>query len=303
LIHNIQRRFAAAAILFVLVAASTFASQARPQSVTDGVYTAEQATRGQTVYRERCSTCHGAALDGRSGPPLAGNDFVATWSARPVLDLASKIRLTMPKDDGPRLTPAQTSDLVAYILQAGKFPAGRSELSADEAALKQLTFPGQAAASPKTATFTALPPAGNVGQVMRGILFPSANIIFAVQGIDPGVKRTIPTDNTGQGFDWFTWGMGVYPGWEVVDYAAVSVAESATLMLTPGRRCENGRPVPVSDPDWIKFTNELAEAGKAAYKASQTRKQDAVSDSTNQLNDSCMNCHRVYRGRTHCVKP
>jgi hypothetical protein len=124
-----------------------------------------------------------------------------------------------------------------------------------------------------------------------------------VQGIDPGVKRTIPTDNTGQGFDWFTWGMGVYPGWEVVDYAAVSVAESATLMLTPGRRCENGRPVPVSDPDWIKFTNELAEAGKAAYKASQTRKQEAVSDSTNQLNDSCMNCHRVYRGRTHCVKP
>ena len=89
----------------------------------------------------------------------------------------------------------------------------------------------------------------------------------------------------------------------MVDYAAITVAESAALMLTPGRRCENGRPVPVTDPDWIKFTQELADAGKAAYKASQTRNQETASDSTNQLNDSCMNCHRVFRGRTHCVKP
>jgi hypothetical protein len=68
------------------------------------------------------------------------------------------------------------------------------------------------------------------------------------------------------------------------------------------RRCENGKLVPVVDPDWIKFSLELEAAGKAAYKAAQTRNQDTISDSTNQLNDSCMNCHRVYRGRTHCIK-
>ena len=73
--------------------------------------------------------------------------------------------------------------------------------------------------------------------------------------------------------------------------------------MTPGRRCENDKLVPVSDPDWIKFSLELEAAGKASYKASQTRNQELVSDSTNQLNDSCQNCHRVYRGRTHCVKP
>jgi mono/diheme cytochrome c family protein len=303
LIHFIRRGSVVAAILCSLIAASAVASQTRTQTTNDGVYTDEQATRGLTVYRARCSTCHGAALDGRSGPPLTGNDFMATWSAQPLLDLANKIRRTMPKaDDGPRLTPAQTSDLVAYLLQVGKFPAGRSELPSDEAALKQLTFSGQASAQPKTATFAGLPPSGNVGQVMRGILFPSANIIFAVQSIDPGVKRAVPTDQSA-GFDWFTWGMAIYPGWEVVDYAAVSLSESATLMLMPGRKCENGRAVPVSDPDWIKFTMELADAGKASYKASQTRNQELVSDSTNQLNDSCMNCHRVFRGRTHCVKP
>ena len=68
-------------------------------------------------------------------------------------------------------------------------------------------------------------------------------------------------------------------------------------MLTPGRRCENGKPVPVNDPEWIKFTNELAEAGKAAYKASQSRNQEAVSDISNQVSESCQNCHQVYRDK------
>jgi hypothetical protein len=169
-----------------------------------------------------------------------------------------------------------------------------------------VSFPVRAASPPQAPSVTAqlpsLPPSGNVAQVMRGILFPSANIIFTVQSIDPGAKKPVVETTTG-GFDWFSWGQGVYTGWDVVDYAAVSVAESAKLMLTPGRRCENGRPVPVSDPDWIRFTLELEAAGKASYKASQSRSQEATSDSTNQLNDSCQNCHRVYRGRNHCVKP
>src|SRR5205814_7175708 len=131
--------------------------------------------------------------------------------------------------------------------------------------------------------------AGTVAQVMRGILFPSANIIFTTQSIDPGVPKKPASDSGGAvGFDWLIWGGDVYKGWDVVDYASVSIAESATLMLTPGRKCENGKAVPVSDPDWIKFTMELADAGKAAYKASQTRIQDTISESTNQLNDSCM---------------
>ena len=274
------------------------------QSVRDGVYTDEQAKRGQTTYNARCASCHGNNLAGRVGPPLAGDDFVAGWSSQPLLELANKVRRTMPKDDSERLTPQQTADLLAYMLQVAKFPAGRTELAGDDAALKQVSFP--ASAQPKPAAVasqvTAFPPAGSVAAVMRGILFPSANIIFTTQSIDPGAKK--PSAETGTvGFDWLIWGGNVYRGWEVVDYAAVSLAESANLMLTPGRKCENGKPVPVSDPDWIKFTMELAEAGRAAYKASQTRNQEIISDSTNQLNDSCMNCHRVFRGRTHCAKP
>jgi mono/diheme cytochrome c family protein len=297
------RGFIGIVLVCLLAGSSLLAVQTRgAQSVRDGVYTDDQAKRGQTTYNARCANCHGNNLAGRVGPSLAGDDFVAGWSSRPLLELADKVRRTMPKDDSERLTPQQTADVLAYMLQAGKFPAGRTELAGDDAALKQVNFPASAQAKPAAgpAQVTAFPPAGSVAAVMRGILFPSANIIFTTQSIDPGEKKA-PTETTG-GFDWLIWGGNVYKGWEVVDYAAVSLAESANLMLTPGRKCENGKPVPVSDPDWIKFTNELAEAGRAAYKASQTRNQEIIADNTNQLNDSCMHCHGVFRGRTHCAR-
>jgi hypothetical protein len=225
------------------------------------------------------------------------------WDKDPLSELANKILRTMPKNEPPALTAQETADVLAYVLQVGKFPSGSSELAIDDTILKQVRFPASTATAAKTPETggPALPASGTVAQVMRGILFPSSNIIFTTQSIDPGAKKTV--SDSGGGFDWLTWGGAVYPGWDVVDYAAISLAESAKLMLTPGRRCENGRLVPVNDPDWIKFTLELEAAGKAAYKASQTRKQETISDSTNQLNDSCMHCHGVYRGRTHCAKP
>jgi hypothetical protein len=143
----------------------------------------------------------------------------------------------------------------------------------------------------------SFPAVGNLSQVMRGILFPNANLIFNVQTHDPSEKRPAE-ENSKEGINWVTWGSSLYSPWELVDYAAVTLAESAPLMLTPGRQCENGKSVPVTDADWIKFTQELAEAGKIAYKASQTRSQEAVSDATNAISDACQHCHQVYRRDT-----
>ena len=55
--------------------------------------------------------------------------------------------------------------------------------------------------------------------------------------------------------------------------------------------------MPVDRPDWIQFTAELAEAGRAAYRASQSRNREAVSDVTNQIADACLRCHEVYRDK------
>ena len=303
---SLRRKLVRVALGCMLAGSALLASQAG-KTVNDGLYTDQQAMRGQALYQGRCAGCHGPNLAGRTGPPLSGDDVLANWDSHPLLDLANKIFKTMPRDDTDPLTPQQSADLLAYILQAGKFPSGRAELLLNETVLKDVTFPPRAAAQPKQAVVApplTLPASGNLAQVMRGVLFPSANLLFSVQSIDPGSRRPAANAAAPTGtVDWLTWGGSVYRGWEMVDYAAVSIAESATLMLTPGRRCENGKLVPVTDPDWIKFSQQLAEAGRAAYRASKTINQETASDSTNQLNDSCMSCHRVFRGRTHCVKP
>jgi mono/diheme cytochrome c family protein len=288
-----------------IAGSSSLASQQPAKSVNDGVYTTQQAARGEALYKERCASCHAPTLTGRSGPPLVGDDFLANWNTHTLLDLANKIYRTMPRDVSDRLTPQQAADVLAYMLQVGKFRAGNAELVLDDAALKNVSLPPPAAPRAQTASsaMPTLAPGGNMAQLMRGLLFPTANIIFTVQTIDPGVKRPAPKQDPSEtGVDFFIWGQGIYTGWDVIDYAAVSLTDSAQLMLTPGRSCENGRPVPVTDPEWIRFTNELAEAGKAAYKASQTRNQETVSGISEQLNNSCQNCHRVFRGRTRCVK-
>jgi len=262
----------------------------QPRTVKEGVYTDEQAKRGQAIYKDRCASCHGATLGGGLAPPLAGDDFIGIWDKQPLSDLVNKIQNTMPANDAGKLTRQQAADIVAYVLQLGKFPAGRAELGAEEAQLKQITWPVGAAQALSSR------PLGNLAQVMRGILFPSSNLIFNVQGQDPGAQK--PAWEPGKAnFSWVDWGAGIYSGWELVDYAAVALAESAPLMLTPGRRCENGRPVPVDRPDWVKYTAELAEAGKAAYKASQSRNQETVSAVTDQIAESCLNCHRAYRDK------
>jgi hypothetical protein len=66
-------------------------------------------------------------------------------------------------------------------------------------------------------------------------------------------------------------------------------------MLAPGIRCENGKLAPVTDPEWIKFTEDLIEVSRRMYRLSQTRNQEAVSDATGDLSDACAACHQVYR--------
>jgi cytochrome c553 len=237
---------------------------------------AQDGTRGAALYKQQCVSCHGDKLEGRSGPPLVGGDFRARWSAA---ELIAKIRNTMPLDSPGKLTTDQAADLGAYIQQAG--PEG--------------ALPG--------GTKADFPPAGNLSQLMRGIMFPNSNIVFTVQTHDPAEKKKVgDAAADAGGFNWSMWGSDLYSGWEIVDYAALALADTAPLMLTPGRRCENGKPVPVNDPDWIKFTKEMADVGRAAYRASQTRNQEKVSDISGDVADACLHCHQVFRDRARRVR-
>jgi hypothetical protein len=204
----------------------------------------------------------------------------------------------MPQDAPGTLPRDQVVDIVAHILNVGKYPAGTTALANDDASLKGISFP-PAPTAPATATAgasPAFPPIGNMAQVMRGILFPSSNIIFNAQAEDPGAPRAAYDQGKGA-FSWAAWGAGIYSQWEMVDYAALAIAEAAPLLMTPGRRCENGKPVPLTDPEWIKATNDMVETGKAIYQWSQGRSVEGIDDIAGRLADACLNCHVVYRDK------
>jgi mono/diheme cytochrome c family protein len=270
---------------------------AQSRSVADGVYSAAQATRGQQIYQAQCADCHGNSLDGGSGPPLVGDNFLSSWSARPLTTLVDKIQKTMPFNLAGSLSRPQSTDLTAYILQAGRFPAGQAELN--EAALAQVAFPtarsAPAQAVGASGTASLAPPEGNLAELMRAIAFPNSNIIFNVQLRDPGgqTKKELATSP----FDYVVWGATVYPGWLAVDQAAVAITETAALLSTPGRRCQNGRPVPVDRADWKQYVADLVNVGKVAHRASQARDYQAFGDISEKLNDACANCHKVYRDK------
>jgi len=104
----------------------------------DGVYTEGQATRGAALYEKHCLLCHGEKLEGGLAPELAGDDFMKYWTTKTVGDLVEQMRMTMPADDPGSLTPAQFTDLAAYILSKNQLPAGQKELAAEVEALKQI---------------------------------------------------------------------------------------------------------------------------------------------------------------------
>ena len=110
-------------------------------TVWDGVFTDEQARRGETVYRQECSNCHGPELEGADmTPPLIGGGFTANWNDLTVGDLYERIRTTMPLDKPGRLSRQQNADVIAYMLNANMWPAGTTELSRELGALKQISI-------------------------------------------------------------------------------------------------------------------------------------------------------------------
>jgi mono/diheme cytochrome c family protein len=111
------------------------------KSVSEGVYTAEQAKRGEAVYKEQCAACHGDNLEG-SGPmpALSGPDFVKSWKGKTVADLFDKTHSSMPATAPGSLTEKQTADIIAYLLSVAKFPAGSTELAASIDPLKLISL-------------------------------------------------------------------------------------------------------------------------------------------------------------------
>ena len=193
-----------------------------------------------------------------------------------------------------QLTADQGADLVAHVLKSNGFPAGKADLPSADATTSEITWPASAASA--AAAPARFPPTGTLNQLMRGVFFPNSNLLFTVQTRDPAAPVPPPDPAAkGAGFSVFEWGQGIYVGWPVIENAAAALADASPWMLTPGLRCENGRLAPVTEPDWIRFTEQMVSVAKRGYRLSQTKNQDAVAEWTGDLSDACAACHGVYR--------
>jgi len=128
------------AFAFVAAAALGIAAQT-PRTVWDGLYTEEQAARGEKLYAERCSKCHGDTLGGQeAAPALTGATFYSNWEGENLEALLDRIRTTMPQDKPGSLTRPQNADILAYILRVGSYPAGTVALEGQAGALSGITI-------------------------------------------------------------------------------------------------------------------------------------------------------------------
>lgn len=151
--------------------------------------------------------------------------------------------------------------------------------------------PSKNAEPPKPATAT-MQVQTDLNRLMRGVLYPASNVVFSAQTDNPGEVKFVPGRDPAMATDPLA---STFGGWQAVENAALALTESANLLLIPGRTCANGVPVPMNNPDWSKFVQELRDAGMKAYQAALTKDQDKMVEAADTLSAACAGCHRKWR--------
>lgn len=134
---------AVASISLTALAVSDAATHARQtqasRSVLEGVFTKEQVKRGEALYAQHCSSCHGPDLSGNDeAAALSGPAFIANWDGLTVGDLSERVRVSMPPNKQGKLSRQQIVDILSYVLNFNSFPDGKTELDPKAEVLKQI---------------------------------------------------------------------------------------------------------------------------------------------------------------------
>jgi mono/diheme cytochrome c family protein len=113
----------------------------KSSSVWEGVFTKEQAKRGEHLYVQNCSSCHGPDLSGNDeAAPLAGPVFLSSWDGLTMADLSNRVRVSMPPNNLGKLSRQEIVDILSYVLSINNFPAGKNELDPKPEVLKLVKF-------------------------------------------------------------------------------------------------------------------------------------------------------------------
>ncbi|MFQ5702884.1 MAG: c-type cytochrome [Gemmatimonadales bacterium] len=140
---GVRSRVLAIAIVAAIapIAAAGTSSFPQGRSVWDGIYTLEQAERGEPLYSKECARCHGPDLmGGEMAPALSGGEFVWNWNGLTVGALFERLRTSMPQDKPRSVSRQDKANILAFILFANEFPAGKTALKSRTEFLNQISF-------------------------------------------------------------------------------------------------------------------------------------------------------------------
>jgi hypothetical protein len=106
---------------------------------------------------------------------------------------------------------------------------------------------------------------GTTLQIMRAMVIPSSDIIFAVPNQAPKNDKE----------------------WAAVQNSALIIAESGNLLMMAGRSKDNG--------EWMKDAKAMVDAGAAAFKAANAKDAAKLGDIGGDILDTCEACHNKYK--------
>lgn len=124
------------------------------------------------------------------------------------------------------------------------------------------------AAALTQAASTDRPPTRNVGSMsdlMVKVIYPASDALFYIE------SRTPKTDSE----------------WTALEGQALMLAESANLLMLPGRARDQKQ--------WMADSKLMLDAGAAAVKAAKAKNVEAIVALSDQLYESCTTCHKHYR--------
>jgi hypothetical protein len=144
------------------------------------------------------------------------------------------------------------------IITVMRIILGSLLLSAAAAAQTVAVPPSAPAAGPQAAV-------GSMSDLMVKMIYPTSDAIFYI------TTRT-PTSEA---------------EWGELQAKALTLAESANLLMMPGRARDQDR--------WMQDAKLMLDAGRAAFRAARAKDVGALEALSDQLYESCTSCHQHYR--------
>jgi hypothetical protein len=108
-------------------------------------------------------------------------------------------------------------------------------------------------------------PVGSMSDLMVRMIYPTSDAVFYIS------TRTPTTDAE----------------WGELQAKTLTLAESANLLMMPGRARDQGR--------WMDDAKLMLDAGTTAYRAARAKNVDALVEVNDALYQSCVQCHQHYR--------